>query len=113
MDALRGEPGVTRWDWHRARQLCLRETQRVLGTGPASEDAAQEAVLRAWRQRDRCHDPQRPGPWLRRIAHTEALRIAALPCDAALETLAEPEWREQVADPGEDPASELVDRLLT
>jgi RNA polymerase sigma-70 factor, ECF subfamily len=112
MDAQHG--GIATWDWHRARQLCLREAQRVLGSGPASEDAAQEAVLRAWRQRDRCRDPQRPWPWLRRIAHNEALRIAAAhPRHSALETVPEPAWPRHDPDAAEDAASELVDRMLT
>jgi RNA polymerase sigma-70 factor (ECF subfamily) len=78
MDALQVEPRRSRpWDWGQAQQLCLRESTRVLGPGHAAEDAAQEAVVRAWRQRDQCRDPGQPGPWLRRIAHNEAIRLAS------------------------------------
>src|SRR4051794_96395 len=113
MDARLGQPRrALAWDWHRAREACLRETQRVLGSGPASEDAAQEAVLRAWRQRHRCRDPDHPGPWLRRIAHNEALRIAARPRDSPLDTVPEPEWHGRGADPADEAAEELAHRML-
>jgi RNA polymerase sigma-70 factor (ECF subfamily) len=69
--------GPTGWDWGSLRALCLREAQRVLGRGAAAEDAAQEAAIRAWRQRGRCLTPERPGPWIATIARREALRIAA------------------------------------
>jgi RNA polymerase sigma-70 factor, ECF subfamily len=113
MDALLGQPaGVLAWDWRRARQVCLGETQRVLGAGPASEDAAQEAVLRAWRHRHRCRDPHQPGPWLRRIARNEAMRIAARPRDSPLDTVPEPEWHGHGSDPAEDAAADLAHRML-
>lgn len=112
MDALRGRSPRLAWDWHRARQVCLHETQRVLGCGPASEDAAQEAVLRAWRQRDRCRDPGRPGPWLRRIAHNEALRVLARPRDAPLDTVTEREWNCHRSDPAQEATAELAGRML-
>jgi|1185.fasta_scaffold23435_2 RNA polymerase sigma-70 factor (ECF subfamily) len=66
-----------RWDWGAARGVCLREAQRILGTSASAEDAAQEAVIRAWRQRGACHAPERPDPWIVTIARREALRIAA------------------------------------
>src|SRR5436190_17893197 len=64
------------WDWSRARAVCLREAQRVLGREAAAEDAAQEAILRAWSHRERCDTPERPDPWLATIARREALRLA-------------------------------------
>ena len=69
--------GPAGWDWLRLRALCLREAQRVLGRGAAAEDAAQEAAIRAWRQRRACLTPDRPEPWITTIARREALRIAA------------------------------------
>src|SRR5881396_1341718 len=69
--------GPIGWDWTWARALCLREAQRVLGRNAAAEDAAQEAVIRAWRQRSRCRTPERPDPWIATIARREALRLAA------------------------------------
>ena len=41
----------------------------------AADDAAQEAVTRAWRQRGSCHNPAAPGPWVAQIARNEALRL--------------------------------------
>jgi RNA polymerase sigma-70 factor (ECF subfamily) len=77
---------ATVWDWAGARRICLAEARKVLGTGPAAEDAAQDAVLRAWRRRSTCREPHRPGPWLRQIARNEALRTAARTTERSLET---------------------------
>jgi RNA polymerase sigma-70 factor (ECF subfamily) len=59
----------------------------VLGPGAAAEDAAQEAVVRAWRQRAQCWDPARPAAWLRRIAYNEAIRLASRRRESALDEL--------------------------
>ncbi|HWT25627.1 MAG TPA: RNA polymerase sigma factor [Solirubrobacteraceae bacterium] len=69
--------GAFEWDWSDLRLRCLNETRRVLGPGGAAEDATQEALIRAWRQRDSCQDPRRPGPWISTIARREALRLAS------------------------------------
>src|SRR5687768_901421 len=69
--------GAFDWDWSDLRLRCLTETRRVLGHGGAAEDATQEALIRAWRQRDSCQDPRRPGPWISTIARREALRLAS------------------------------------
>ena len=99
MDAHPADTGrATAWDWRRARHVCLRESTRVLGPGPAAEDAAQEAMLRAWRQRHQCHDPRRPDPWLRRIAFHEAVRIASRRAEAALEESAGAELAAETRD---------------
>lgn len=63
------------WDWSDLRLRCLRETRRILGNGGAAEDATQEALIRAWRQRDSCQNPLHPGPWVSTIARREALRL--------------------------------------
>lgn len=47
----------------------------MLADAHDAEDAAQEAALRAWRHFDRCSRPEAPEPWVRRIAHREALRV--------------------------------------
>ncbi|MEA2332919.1 MAG: hypothetical protein QOH58_3057 [Thermoleophilaceae bacterium] len=65
------------WDWEEARTRCLRETRAVLGWTAAAEDAAQEALLRAWLKRASCRDAARPLPWCARIARNEALRLRA------------------------------------
>jgi RNA polymerase sigma-70 factor (ECF subfamily) len=48
---------------------------RVLRDPEAADDAAQEAVTRAWRQRGSCHNPAAPGAWVAQIARNEALRL--------------------------------------
>jgi RNA polymerase sigma-70 factor (ECF subfamily) len=48
---------------------------RVLRDPEAADDAAQEAMTRAWRQRSNCHSPAAPGPWVAQIARNEALRL--------------------------------------
>ena len=47
----------------------------MLGSAGPAEDAAQEAAVRAWRRRDSCQTPERPAPWISRIARNEALRF--------------------------------------
>jgi RNA polymerase sigma-70 factor, ECF subfamily len=71
-------PSATRahdWDWAGVRALCLREARRILGASSSADDAAQEATIRAWRQRANCRTPTRPNPWIAAIARREALRI--------------------------------------
>jgi RNA polymerase sigma-70 factor, ECF subfamily len=48
---------------------------RVLRDPEAADEAAQEAMTRAWRQRGSCHSPGAPGPWVAQIARNEALRL--------------------------------------
>lgn len=62
------------WDWS---VLCVRamsEARRVLPSHHDAEDAAQDALVRAWRARDNCTD--RPTAWIGAIARNEALRTA-------------------------------------
>ena len=63
-----------RWDWRDARARCLREAQRFLRDPLAAEDAVQEALLRAWRQRETCRQPDAPLGWMVQITRNEALR---------------------------------------
>jgi RNA polymerase sigma-70 factor (ECF subfamily) len=63
------------WDWNLVRAQCLREARGVLGASGPAEDAAQEAAVRAWRRRETCQTPERPAPWISRIARNEALRF--------------------------------------
>lgn len=86
------------WDWASVRALCLREARRVLGPTTTADDAAQEAAIRAWRQRAHCRTPERPNPWIATIARREALRILAQRRD---QPLAEPA-REAVAESPRD-----------
>jgi RNA polymerase sigma-70 factor, ECF subfamily len=65
----------TSWDWAGVHAVCLRETRRYL-RGADAEDAAQEAVLRAWRKQWDCRLERAPAAWVRQIARNEALRAA-------------------------------------
>ena len=66
---------MANWNWNLVRAQCLREARGVLGSSGTAEDAAQEAAVRAWRRRDSCQTPDRPAPWISRIARNEALRF--------------------------------------
>ncbi len=67
------------WNWADVRAVCLRETRRLLGAGPDAEDAAQEALLRAWRRQATCRSADEPLAWVRCIARREALRVCGTP----------------------------------
>ena len=70
-------------------RVCLREAERMLGRGAHAEDAAQEATVRAWRQRGKCRSPDAPTPWIRQIARNEALREAGSRAHVPLDQHAE------------------------
>lgn len=72
MDRTRTAPPP--WNWDAARVVCLRETTRLLRDRQEAEDAAQEAVLRAWRATSRATAVDSPEAWLRTIAGNEARR---------------------------------------
>jgi RNA polymerase sigma-70 factor, ECF subfamily len=63
------------WNWGDLRWRCRSEALRVLRDPEAADEAAQEAMTRAWRQRGSCHNPSSPGPWVAQIARNEALRL--------------------------------------
>ena len=92
------------WDWEALSRQCLREARRVTRTSSEAEDVAQDALLRAWRYRDRCRDPSASSAWVARICHNEARRPRA-------------GWRESaplddddaVAAPGDGPESRIED----
>jgi RNA polymerase sigma factor (sigma-70 family) len=66
----------TFWDWAELRSFCFSQALQVIGNRDSADEAAQEAIVRAWRHRDRCRQPERPFAWLRQIAHNEAVRVA-------------------------------------
>src|ERR1700755_587565 len=74
------------WDWAELRRRSRAEALRVLGDPFTADEAAQEATIRAWRQRHKCRTPGTPGPWGAQIARNEALRLRAgekKQCDVA------------------------------
>ena len=77
-----------------------------MGTQDAADDAAQEAILRAWRHRHSCRRPDQPFGWLRRIAHNEAVRAAVRRPNEVLEPYPL-EALEQPPSVAEDPENRL------
>ena len=65
------------WDWGELRRRSRAEALRVLGDPFTADEAAQEATIRAWRQRHKCRTPGAPEPWVAQIARNEALRLRA------------------------------------
>ena len=59
------------------RSFCFSQALRVVGCPETAEEAAQEAMVRAWRHRSSCRQPDDPFGWLRQIARNEAVRVAA------------------------------------
>jgi RNA polymerase sigma-70 factor, ECF subfamily len=74
---LKGEHGWDSWDWDLLRISCLREARRLLDCEQDAEEAAQDALLRAWRGRTRQHQHGAEVLWVRQIARNEALRQLA------------------------------------
>jgi RNA polymerase sigma factor (sigma-70 family) len=66
----------TSWDWEELRSFCFSQALQVVGNRESADEAAQEAILRAWRFSDSCRQPDRPFGWLRQIARNEAVRVA-------------------------------------
>lgn len=75
----------------------------------AAEDAAQEALVRAWRHRAACGNPRAPDAWVRSISRREALRIVERPRHLELVGEEEPEDR---ASAGPGPAGVDVRRAV-
>jgi RNA polymerase sigma-70 factor (ECF subfamily) len=74
---LNGDHGWDSWDWTALTTSCLREARRLLDSEQDAQEAAQDALLRAWRGRA---DQRRHGSetcWVRQIARNEALRHLA------------------------------------
>jgi RNA polymerase sigma factor (sigma-70 family) len=65
------------WDWAGALQVCMVETSRILRCTRAAEDAAQEALIRAWVNSRSCRSTASRSAWLSAIARREALRLLA------------------------------------
>jgi RNA polymerase sigma-70 factor (ECF subfamily) len=82
-------PSDPAWDWARLRRSARAEARRVLGDPQEAEDATQEAMVRAWRQRQACRSPEAPEGWLRQIARNEAFRRHGRAAAQRTEPLAE------------------------
>jgi RNA polymerase sigma-70 factor (ECF subfamily) len=63
-----------RWDWTALADVAHREAHAVARRSSDADDAAQRALLRAWRFASSCRSPDQPQPWVRSIARREALR---------------------------------------
>ena len=81
----------TSWDWAELRSFCFTQALHVVGSHEAADEAAQEAIVRAWRHQARCRQPDQPLGWLRRIARNEAVRLAGRrPNEVLVDELAAP-----------------------
>jgi len=94
----------TSWDWAELRSFCFTQAMQVIGNRDSADEAAQEAIVRAWRHRDSCRQPERPFAWLRQIAHNEAVRVAGRRPKEVLvdEPLAAPNGRRNESDVVDD-----------
>lgn len=82
------------------RSFCFSQALRVVDCPVAADEAAQEAIVRAWRHRASCRRPDHPHGWLRQIAHNEAVRLASRRPNEVLveEPLAAPNGRTDEGD---------------
>lgn len=62
-------------DWDDLRRTAVSAALQVLDSRQDAEDAAQEAVTRAWQSGRRCAAAHNPRQWVARVARNEALRI--------------------------------------
>jgi RNA polymerase sigma-70 factor, ECF subfamily len=63
------------WDWDDLRRRCVLDARGHGLNAADAEDAAQEALLRAWRARAQCRTPDAPESWVRVIGRREAWRM--------------------------------------
>lgn len=52
-----------------------------------AEEVVQDAMLRAWRARDRCSQPEAPAPWVLAIVRNEARRKMGAPAAILVDDL--------------------------
>lgn len=98
--------GTERWDWDELGALALREAQRVLPSRYDAEDAAQEAIIRAYRSQSRCDNPTAPQSWIKTIARREAYRLYTKRRDDRISEPTDPE-------PYADTTDALLEHLAT
>jgi RNA polymerase sigma-70 factor (ECF subfamily) len=100
--AAKGDGHAFRAIMRRHNQLLFRTARSILGSDADTEDALQEAYLKAWRALAAFRDDARLSTWLVRIVINEALgrlrRSGAqvIPLDAAIDTAGQDEepWME-------------------
>lgn len=97
-------------DWAAARETCLREAQRVLGADTLADDAAQEALIRAWRRFDTCTASD-PTPWIRAIARNEAIRLVARRIEVRLDDADEPAHQAKVRSDADERLADALQAL--
>ena len=96
------------WDWSQAYQVCLGVSRAILASPADAEDAAQDAVIRAWRKRANCERSGSPTAWWSAIARREALRRLSTRARRR-EVLAEEPRADEVHLPDVDGLVERVD----
>jgi RNA polymerase sigma-70 factor, ECF subfamily len=107
---LNGDHGRDGWDWTALSARCLHETRRVLGSEHDAQEAAQDALLRAWRGRATQRQPGAETWWVTRIARNEALRHLARRARRDLYTEASTESLDGVpAGPDTSVLAEIMD----
>ena len=84
----------------RYRSLMLKRAGAILGNGNDAEDAVQEALERAWRNRERFVPGSAPAPWLLTITRNAAVDVLRRRLDAGS------------ADPDTVPAHDAADERV-
>lgn len=79
------------FDWADLSTTAVREARRVGLTYDDAQDAAQEALLRAWRKRSQCRDRTQVAAWVTSIGRREAYRLMAQRREVPTDPLALPQ----------------------
>jgi RNA polymerase sigma-70 factor, ECF subfamily len=94
------------WDWQSLVTFCHSVAAGHTASAALAEDAAQEALIRAWRFRARCREPADPRPWLAAIVRREVLRLTTgHPAEMPVASPPEP-------PPAEDVVARVDERLV-
>lgn len=107
---IRARPQVPHWDWVELRRRARAAARPLLSDPHDLEDAVQEAMTRAWRQRAKCRSAADPGPWLAQIARNEAYRLLQHKRGRGVPS---PFEDQPEVDDGREPMDERLVRRLT